>query len=279
MSIVLVGRAGHTPNLEAREKLLLIALADRANPEGLCYPGRESLAAYCCCTPRHVTRMIGRLAERGLIAVQNRRRGGNLYLVFPTEESRAEHGFTESGHGEPDIAVISGHADARNEDTPTPPTRAGLANGEPSGEPRDMSQRTGVVGVGTVVFGSKVTRAEHELATLVLADFNRMAGTRVTLDTREHLRLIVGRIREHPELELADFGRIIEANLADPWWDGRPSLNVIFSPKVFSIAMERGKEWAGSNGARPPKRGQQSLEDLVAMADRFDAEDAARDPQ
>lgn len=236
--------------------------------EGTCWPSQASIAERAGISERSVRSALKVLCDAGAVVREERERSNGsrttdlyrLRLDRPAESARQDvPGSLAPGAG--------------------PEREDSIPGGPGDVDETGRARATGKVGVGTVVLGAKVTQAEHDKATLVLADFNRMAGTRVTLETREHLRLIVGRIREHPELELSDIGRIIEANLADPWWDGRPSLNVIFSPKVFSIAMERGKEWAGSNGARPAKRGQQSLEDLVAMADRFDAEDAARDPQ
>lgn len=83
MSIVLVGRALATPRLSAQEKLLLVTLADAANEDGECWPGRVRIAERCCCSARHVGRLVERLVERGLVAVTDRGPKTNTYVVFP----------------------------------------------------------------------------------------------------------------------------------------------------------------------------------------------------
>lgn len=86
MSIVLVGRALATPGLSAQEKLLLVTLADAANEDGECWPGRVRIAERCCCTTRHVVRLVERLVASGLLRVHDRGPQTNLYTVFPASE-------------------------------------------------------------------------------------------------------------------------------------------------------------------------------------------------
>ena len=67
-------------------KLVLIALADSASPEGECWSGRKAVAKMCGITDRSVTEHIGKLVALGLISYEEqRRRDGsrstNLYQL------------------------------------------------------------------------------------------------------------------------------------------------------------------------------------------------------
>lgn len=68
------------------EKLVLLALADRANDDGECWPGRESLAIKCSMGLRTIDGHILSLQKKGLLAVEHRRDGKkiktNLYRMF-----------------------------------------------------------------------------------------------------------------------------------------------------------------------------------------------------
>ena len=96
-------------------KLVLIALADSASPEGECWPGRKAVAKMCGITDRSVTEHIGKLVILGLISYEEQRRkdgsrSTNLYQlnlrdrVVPLEDSSIplEAGFHTPGSGVPD---------------------------------------------------------------------------------------------------------------------------------------------------------------------------------
>lgn len=72
--------------ISAGEKLVLLALADRANDDGECWPGVASLAKKCSMGDRTVQMHIKALAEKGLIRSESRRDGQrnktNLYRIF-----------------------------------------------------------------------------------------------------------------------------------------------------------------------------------------------------
>lgn len=96
-----------------------------------------------------------------------------------------------------------------------------------------------------------VSEAEEGLAGAVLALWNER--TRQRLASREWLAKVVMRIREHPELDLDDHERIIEAALSDPWWSGAPSISVVYGNATqFERSMEQ--ERAGTP-ARPARYG------------------------
>lgn len=83
-----------------------------------------------------------------------------------------------------------------------------------------------------------VTSAERDLTDAILAEFNRQAGTSYR-GAVDHHRMIVGRIREAPELSQPEHARIIRAAFADAWWTGTPGPEVIYGKgSVFERAQE-----------------------------------------
>lgn len=82
------GVKGLTP----RAKLVLLSLADQANDDMECWPGRKSLSKRCDCNERTITRIIGDLISQGLLEVEQRMRPdgsqtSNVYrLIFPSDE-------------------------------------------------------------------------------------------------------------------------------------------------------------------------------------------------
>jgi len=72
------------------EKLVLLALADHADDDGFCYPGRKYVARKCGITDRHVTRLFNHFQELGILEIneQHKDNGGqksNLYrLLIPS---------------------------------------------------------------------------------------------------------------------------------------------------------------------------------------------------
>lgn len=128
MSIVLVGRALGAAGLSAQEKLLLVTLADAANEDGECWPGRVRIADRCCCSARHVGRLLERLAAAGFIAVHDRGPQTNLYTVFPACE---------------DAQVTPDAGGVRTSETPSEDISRAQASAipEPSVEPSETPRR------------------------------------------------------------------------------------------------------------------------------------------
>lgn len=82
-------------DLPTGQKMVLLALADRANDDGECWPGQESLARKCSLSERAVRENLRRLNEAGLIEIEERydtdthARKTNVYhLVFGPENMK-----------------------------------------------------------------------------------------------------------------------------------------------------------------------------------------------
>lgn len=59
------------------EKMVLLALADRCNDDGQCWPGYASLAVKCSMSERNVMRMVARLEDYGLLSISQRKNSDN----------------------------------------------------------------------------------------------------------------------------------------------------------------------------------------------------------
>lgn len=61
--------------LRSGPKLLLVVIANSADPYGIAFPGRGLLAQRCCCDDATVSRNLRKLEDSALIARLHRRRG------------------------------------------------------------------------------------------------------------------------------------------------------------------------------------------------------------
>ena len=85
-------------------KLVLIALADRANDDGECWPSIQTLAEQCECHRRTVERALAKLEDVGAIYRVNRyqegRKQSNVYrITLDAAESRIETAQSRRGSG------------------------------------------------------------------------------------------------------------------------------------------------------------------------------------
>jgi hypothetical protein len=249
-------------------------LTRHADAEGVCWPKVARLAGMAGCSVRSVQRALRALVRRGALAVEVRLRGNgsqrsNLYRLRRRGDSVSPLELEDRLLAVDQVVSEAGRAGAR--------AREGVEVGELEPLPG-----LGVESVPKVkVDGKRVSAVELALAGQVLDVFNELTGRRVSLASRPNLVRIVERIREWPQFGAAEYRRVIERQLAAPWWPGGgpPELRMIFSPDAFGIAVDQAREWDGGPVERPWRRGgeAQSLDDLVAMADRLEAREAARE--
>lgn len=125
---------------EANERLLLLAIADAANEEGICWPSVRALAQKCGVQPRTARKNLSRLVEQGFIERVERPGRSNVYrLRTPApEDTRSPAtpgpvGPTHPGTGGPGSPVV-----------PDSPPRSSATAGtiiEPSLNPQHNHQR------------------------------------------------------------------------------------------------------------------------------------------
>ncbi len=82
MSIKLMAKAWEM-TLSQGEKLVLLALCDHANDDGICYPSQEYLAQKCSMSPRSLIDQINKLKKYGILTAERRQKnGGRLANVY-----------------------------------------------------------------------------------------------------------------------------------------------------------------------------------------------------
>ena len=93
-------------DLPMGQKMLLLALCDHANDEGVCYPSQERLAAKCSMARRTVVSHLQWLEERGIVRKERRqntqRRKTDLYYI------------TLGGYSEPANSACANSARAKH---------------------------------------------------------------------------------------------------------------------------------------------------------------------
>lgn len=86
MSVKILSQVWEHAAVEGRTLLVLLAIADWANDNGVAYPGMEAIAKKARCGVRTAQRAIEELQAAGLLSVQRNagRYGTNLYIVTPS---------------------------------------------------------------------------------------------------------------------------------------------------------------------------------------------------
>lgn len=101
MSVYMIGKAFKVKDLGSGEKLVLLALADYARDDGLCWPGIDHLSEKSSCSTRTVRRHIAALKKKGYLRVILRKRANgsyrtSMYQLFPDEfDPPKENGSTD----------------------------------------------------------------------------------------------------------------------------------------------------------------------------------------
>ena len=103
MSIKLMSKAWEL-DLSQGEKLVLLALCDHANDDGVCYPSQAFLASKCSMSYRSVINQIKRLESCGILTSERRQKAGsrqsNSYTInLNNYKSQCENSaHAESAH-------------------------------------------------------------------------------------------------------------------------------------------------------------------------------------
>lgn len=81
MSFKFSVKAWKTP-LTGNTKLVLLALSDYADKNGICFPGIDKIAAKCGLGNRTVISAIRKLCQRGYLLHQRRFNNSNVYKII-----------------------------------------------------------------------------------------------------------------------------------------------------------------------------------------------------
>ncbi len=237
-------------------KCLLLALSNHVDKRGVGYPGRATLAEECECRPATVSANFARLEQAGLVERHQRHRANGSrtsdWVVlgpraadrgemrdadpaeYPSHVAAAARGGTETVPGSGGSGTVFGGGQVRFSGRPEP-------SGKRSESPPTPPQ------------GPRLTEA-GDLVTAAIQKFNDVFGTRYSPTTAGWRKPIAARIKEHPELTLADHERVMRAAGENPYWDPdregkRPSPSNVYGPRAFEIALE-----ASRDSVRAPKQ-------------------------
>lgn len=96
MSIKLMSAVWERSDISSTQKLVLLALADWANDEGLCWPSIDRLAQKTGMAGRSVQRIIRDLEQIGLVKRDEVAGKGNRYWVLtPLTDCHPRHSVTQ----------------------------------------------------------------------------------------------------------------------------------------------------------------------------------------
>jgi hypothetical protein len=192
-------------------RLTLLALAEYAHDDGSkAFPSNETLQRRTRLSERSVRDSLRSLETNGAII---------------------QTGATKSGTR---VYTVIGPFNRGGQISPPAESAARGANSAPDPSRTVSPSLSGKSPL--TVDGRKVDPAEDGLAVEVLKVFNRVSGR--NFGSKEAHGKIIMRIREHPELALADHERVIVAQFERPWWKGDPGVNVIYgNGDVFDSAL------------------------------------------
>ena len=142
-------------DISTAQKMVLLALADRADDAGVCWPSLRSIGEYTCLSERAIRMALRGLEAAGLIRCGRRLNNSTVYTVFPGRrfhkkaegELPADEGCAIHG---PDLAFSQA-----TENGPTP------ANDAPPPPRHDVPQ----VGHQLPTVGHDVPQVGHQLPT------------------------------------------------------------------------------------------------------------------
>lgn len=143
------------PEPKGADRLMLLALADNANDEGLCWPSVPTLARKCAVRERSAQRTIRRLEEDGFIQTDARRGRSSVYRLVGAR-------LTPDVGDTPDAGDTPGKGDTITPDTrvTAPPTPAPP---EPSGNRQEKHQQRAREGAGeAMVSGAAAATVKKE---------------------------------------------------------------------------------------------------------------------
>ncbi len=125
---------------EANERLLLLAIADAANEDGICWPSVKALARKCGVRPRTVRKNLARLIEQGFIERLERPGRSNVYRLRTPESEDTRSPASPGPAGQPHPGTRGPGSPVAPDSPPRSPATAGTII-EPSLNPQHNHQR------------------------------------------------------------------------------------------------------------------------------------------
>ena len=250
MSVKAMTWAFGLTDLSEGHKLLLLALADFADDKGICWPSQETLALKCGVTDRTVRSRLKELEAQNFLIRQPRyskdRRGrtSDRIVLNLKLSNNDQNDLPESPSGRSDIyrKAVSGEPSelpSGSKGVSSLETQTSLGD-KPSLEGTQENESDSETARPKVsIDGLSLTANEWQIAKIAIELFNEQAETNLSLVSRKratsHLRSIVCRIREYPDLTAEEHQQIIKEAFVKPWWgtDRPKSVGVIYGPRAF----------------------------------------------
>lgn len=214
-------------------RLVLLVLAEHAHDDGReSYPALDTIARRSRLSRKGARDALKRLEREGHIERDGQGDAGQVKwrVIMPggTTPPADRRGVGDDVRG----GVVA--SSDREASTPEPTTEPSNTEPSPINSPPWPDSA-----IPTTVNRKHVRVAEAALAGRVLAYWQRRTGVTVT-DT-DVARAIIGRIRTDPDLTADDHKRIIDTNLARPWWEGKAPPTVLYgNGKAWAAAKARG---------------------------------------
>lgn len=248
------------------QRLVMFALADSASDDGVTWVSQEDLARKTLLSMTQTQDCLYRLRESGAIEVRKAQRGRrriNVYRLVLPDLPEVEYDRLPFELSEP----FSRHPESGPRDDLTTPgidnrrhPESGVFSSAPpliEVEPLEVLPVKGAAerppNRPVTVGRRKVSDKEYQLAVAVLDVYNRVSNARPPYTGKGWIELLVRRIREHPDLTIADHAGVIEASFLRPWWKDDPDPRVIYgNERLFDSRLR--SAIANPAGAAPGGR-------------------------
>jgi hypothetical protein len=290
MSVIVSGLVWQHSQHKEGTLVVLLALADSANDNGVCWPSIRHLAAKARMSERGVQYAIAKLMDSGeleLLKRGGRHQGANTYRVQTNVLKR--RGWTgdveELSQQITDLKTQDLRVDVPvNTQSVDVNTQSDACQYEPGVVPYvknrhiepSTTKNTAAPAGAYRVGGVAVKQELWELTEKVFEEFNQQTGRELRILTSGGqmsvaAKTIYQRIKTYPDLTFEDHQRIIANAISSQWWgSGKANPGHVFGPKVFEINISRkpGQEqrhrWEEPTiGRSPEQRNEERTRDLL----------------
>lgn len=223
-------------------KLVLIALADQARPDGLAWPSVATIARRTDLSERAVQKHVAGLERLGLMTIERRSGRSSRYRLAigkggaPSAPLPPNDVQRWGARGAPKPSL-----NPQEEPTPFPPQSGGSAKGAGSSKPKDREEDSAAERLCT-----EIAIAWNE----IIASAGAVGCQEETMSTRRYRRLVAGAVQRLGSVATAR--RLFTAMADDPFYTGesssgwRPDLGWVLNSKNLSGLMERFEIWRAS---------------------------------
>lgn len=234
------------------DKLVLVAFAWKADPEGAVWIGPKTLGEMVPLDTRSLKRCVAKLADAGLIGRYRRqKRSGAEGSAFTILAMPRETPFPFENYEFVIGELIEGRSLPRSLTPVTPATPPPGQAGHPPVTQTSLLEETQTKGElrspspVLKIAGKPVNRHTWNRTVWALGEFNRQTGQNNGLLTgkgepMENAKRIYLRLIQWPDLDERALTDIIRNTLNSRWWgDDKPSVGVVFGPRIWEENMNR----------------------------------------